>query len=205
MAIKLSEQDYFLEAIPQSQPVSASVSEVSKLNSLCNCYLSSSINESVDSSVELFFQIKKVVLGSYHQGNHKYEKTGWFQCTSNVFWQFNFQLWNMFQFESRGIYFFFPRDRWAFIKSSGTFKALPVDELPQSLKIKDCNVEAKKVYVSLFLYQKCLSLNEIGDGAIFSCGGVNFALLWNKNSIFMIDSHICDNKVCHVQKARKFF
>ena len=204
MAIKLSEQNYFLEAIPQSQPVSVSISEVSKLNSLCNCYLSSSINESVDSSVEPFFQIKKVVLGSYHQGNHKYEKTGWFQCTSNVFWQFNFQLLNVSIWKSWDLYFF-PRDSWAFIKSSGTLEALPVDELPQSLKIKDYNVEAKKVYHSLFLYHKCLSLNEIGDGAIFSCGGVNFALLWNKNSIFMIDSHICDNNVCHVQKARKFF
>ena len=72
MKIKLSEVDSHLELIPQSQPASGSES---KSNSLNNCHLSSSFNESVDNSVEQIFCIEMVVLGSYHQGNHKYCET----------------------------------------------------------------------------------------------------------------------------------
>ena len=85
LKIILSEVDFHLESIPESQSVSASESEGGKSNRLHNFYFSCSLNESVGNSVEPFFHIKKDVLGSYHQCNHKYGETTGIQCTSYAF------------------------------------------------------------------------------------------------------------------------
>ena len=82
---------------------------------------------------------------------------------------------------------------------------LAVDELPLSLKLKGCDLEVTMLEpysnrfskFDLFTDHKKLSSTEAGNGAIFTCVRISFALIWGKKSAFLFDSHSCNNEGCH--------
>ena len=75
---------------------------------------------------------------------------------------------------------------------------LAVDELPLSLNLKGCDLEVTMFSkIDLFIDHKKLSSTEVGNGAIFTCVGISFALIWGKKSVFLFDSHSCNNEGCH--------
>lgn len=41
----------------------------------------------------------------------------------------------------------------------------------------------------LFVHHRCLIPDEIGNGAICTCAGFSFALIWTKKFMFVFDSH----------------
>ena len=83
------------------------------------------------------------------------------------------------------------------MKSLGIRTLLAADELPLFLNVGNSDIEASiKLHYSdnfnnidLFSNHKHLSDYEIGTGAIFTCGGLSFALIWKKKFIFLFDSH----------------
>ena len=56
--------------------------------------------------------------------------------------------------------------------------------------------------IDLFLYHKQMTSESLGNGAVFTCAGFSFALLWNKNSVFVFDSHNRDRNGCHVSNGQ---
>ena len=58
----------------------------------------------------------------------------------------------------------------------------------------------------LFAHQKdFLSSDDIGNGAIFTCAGLGFALIWHKTSVFVFDSHSHDRNGDDISMAYQFF
>ena len=49
----------------------------------------------------------------------------------------------------------------------------------------------------LFIDNKELSSTEIGNGAIFTCAGISFALIWGTKSVFLFDSPSRNSEGCH--------
>lgn len=41
-----------------------------------------------------------------------------------------------------------------------------------------------------------------GNGAIFTCAEFSFPLMWNKNSVFLFDSHSRDRNGSHVPNVQ---
>lgn len=74
---------------------------------------------------------------------------------------------------------------------------LTVDEPPLVLTVSNNGADASiKLHDSdifnnivLLTNHKHLSDHGIDTGAIFTCGGLSFALIWTKKSIFLFDSH----------------
>ena len=56
--------------------------------------------------------------------------------------------------------------------------------------------------VDLFFHHKCLSSDEIGNGAIFTCAGTSIALIWNTDFVFVSDSHSRNSKGCHISDGK---
>ena len=57
----------------------------------------------------------------------------------------------------------------------------------------------------LFAHQKdFLSSDDIGNGAIFTCAGLSFALIWHKTSVFVFDSHSHDRNGHDISMANQF-
>ena len=57
----------------------------------------------------------------------------------------------------------------------------------------------------LFAHQKdFLSSDDIGNGTIFTCAGLSFALIWHKTSIFVFDSHSRDRNGHDISMANHF-
>ena len=88
------------------------------------------------------------------------------------------------------------------IKWSNTLKQF-VGNLPKNcLSVFDHFVKsALKENIDLFLHHKRLTPDEIGNGAIFTCAGFSFALIWTKRSIFVFDSHSRNNQGFHIPKS----
>ena len=88
--------------------------------------------------------------------------------------------------------------------------ALSICQLPLSVDIEDFYIRAQKLMlysnlfnsVDLFFHHKCLSSDEIGNDAIFTCSGTSTALIWNTNSIFVFDSPSRDSKGCHISDSK---
>ena len=49
----------------------------------------------------------------------------------------------------------------------------------------------------LFIDHKELSSTKAGNGAIFTCAGISFALIWGKKSVFSVGSHSLNSEGCH--------
>ena len=96
------------------------------------------------------------------------------------------------------------------MKSLSLYHALAVDELPLSLKIEGSNLEVRMGFRhsgifnnDLFAHQKdFLSSDDIGNGAIFTCAGLSFALIWHKTSAFVFDSHSRDRNGQHISNGQ---
>ena len=57
----------------------------------------------------------------------------------------------------------------------------------------------------LFANRKdCLSSDDIGNDAIFTCAGLSFALVWHKTSVFVFDSHSHDRNGHDISMANQF-
>ena len=57
----------------------------------------------------------------------------------------------------------------------------------------------------LFANQKdFFSSDDIGNGAIFTCGGLSFALIWHKASVFVFDSHGRNRNGHDISMANQF-
>ena len=57
----------------------------------------------------------------------------------------------------------------------------------------------------LFAHQKdFLSSDDIGNGAIFTCADLSFALVWHKISVFLFDSHSRDRNGHDISMANQF-
>ena len=57
----------------------------------------------------------------------------------------------------------------------------------------------------LFAHQKdFLSSDDIGNGAIFTCADLSFALVWHKTSVFLSDSHSRDRNGHDISMANQF-
>ena len=55
----------------------------------------------------------------------------------------------------------------------------------------------------LFAHQKdFLSSYDIGSGAIFTCAGLSFALIWHGTSVFVFDSHSRDRNGHHISNGQ---
>ena len=48
----------------------------------------------------------------------------------------------------------------------------------------------------LFIDHKELSSTKAGNGAIFTCSGISFALIWGKKSVFSVGSHSLNSEGC---------
>ena len=54
----------------------------------------------------------------------------------------------------------------------------------------------------LFAHQKdFLSSDDIGNGAVFTCAGLSFALIWHKTSVFVFDSYSHDRNGHHISNG----
>ena len=80
------------------------------------------------------------------------------------------------------------------MKSLSLFNALAVDEAPLSLKIEGSDLEVRMGFRhsgicnnnDLLAHQKdFISSDAIGNGAIFTCAGLSFALIWR--NLFIIN------------------
>ena len=56
----------------------------------------------------------------------------------------------------------------------------------------------------LFIDHKELSSTEVGNGAIFTCAGISFALIWGRKSVFLFDSHSRNSEGCMTQMVYQF-
>ena len=57
----------------------------------------------------------------------------------------------------------------------------------------------------LFAHQKdFLSSDDIGNGAIFTCADLSFALVWHKTSVFLFDSHSRDRNGHDISMVNQF-
>ena len=156
--------------------------------------------------------MKKAVLGTFHQGNLKYGTTAGIQCRSNAFVAICFSvvkrvsIWKSFDLD----YILDQGDK--LMKLLEARGALCIDQLPLSVDIEGFNTRSKKLMlysdlfnsVDLFLHHKCLSSDEIGNGAIFTCAGTIIVLIGNTNSLFVFDSHNQDSKGCLSQTVNQF-
>ena len=95
------------------------------------------------------------------------------------------------------------------MKSLSLYQALAVDELLLSLKIEGSDLEVRMGHRrigifnnnDLFAHQKdLLSSYDIGNGAIFTCAGLSFALIWYKTYVF--DSHSRDRNGHHISNGQ---
>ena len=153
--------------------------------------------------------MKKAVLVNFHQGISKSGTTAGIQCTSNAFIAICFSvvkrvsIWKSFNLD----YLLDQGDK--LMKLLEARGALCIDQLPLSVDIEGFNVRAQKLIlyrnlfnsVDLFFHHKCLSSDEIGNGAIFTRAGTSIALIWNTNSVFVFDSHGRDKKGCHISDS----
>lgn len=73
------------------------------------------------------------------------------------------------------------------MKYSSQLVALKVDDLPLRFKVAECDIESKmlsqgsSLFGSIsFLLKRHVPLNprDYGNGTIFTCGGLNIALIW---------------------------
>ena len=95
------------------------------------------------------------------------------------------------------------------MKSLKVFQTLAIDEIQLSVNVEGCCIKVRKlifynnvVYdVDLFLYHKQMT-ESLGNGAIFICAVFSFALIMNKNSEFVFDSHSRDRNDCHVPNGQ---
>ena len=98
------------------------------------------------------------------------------------------------------------------MKCLGVRKTLAVDELPLSVKLKGCDLEVTMLQhysnrfskFDLFIDHKELSSTEVGNGAIFTCAGISFALIWGRKSVFLFDSHSRNSEGCMTQMVYQF-
>ena len=67
-----------------------------------------------------------------------------------------------------------------------TFLNVGNSDIEASLKLDHSDIFNN---TDLFSTHKHLSDYEIDTGAIFTCGGLSFALIWKKKSIFLFESH----------------
>ena len=118
--------------------------------------------------------MKKAVLGTFHQDNLKYGTTAGIQCTSNAFVAICFSvvkrvsIWKSFDLD----YILDLGDK--LMKLLEARGALCIDQLPLSVDIEGFNIRAQKLMlysdlfnsVDLFFRRKCLSSDEIDNGAI---------------------------------------
>ena len=153
--------------------------------------------------------MKKAVLVNFHQGISKSGTTAGIQCTSNAFIAICFSvvkrvsIWKSFNLD----YLLDQGDK--LMKLLEARGALCIDQLPLSVDIEGFNVRAQKLIlyrnlfnsVDLFFHHKCLSSDEIGNGAIFTRAGTSIALIWNTNSVFVFDSNSRDSKGCHISDS----
>ena len=111
---------------------------------------------------------------TYHQRNEKFGETTGIQCTSNAFYTISFSLF---------------KNVWRVHE--------PLDELPLSVKLKECDLEFTMLqhYSNIFskfdlsIDHKELSSTKEDNGAIFTCAGISVALIWGKKSVFLVSSH----------------
>ena len=114
------------------------------------------------------------MLGTFHQGNPKYGTTAGIQCTSNAFIAICFSvvkrvsIWKSFDLD----YILDQGDK--LMKLLEARGALCIGQLPLSVDIEGFNIRAQKLMlysdlfnsVDLFFRHKCLSSDEIDNGAI---------------------------------------
>ena len=163
-------------------------------------------NKSTESCASQPFKMKKAVLGTFHQANPKSDTAAGIQCTNNAFIAICFSvvkrvsIWKSFDLD----YLLDQGDKlMKLLEARGT---LCIDQLPLSVDIEGFNIRVQKLMlysdlsnsVDLFFHHKCISSDEIGNGAIFTCAGSSIALIWNTNSVFVFDSHSRESKGCHI-------
>ena len=129
------------------------------------------------------YYIKRALHGTYHQGNEKFGKTAGVQCTSNAFYATCFSVLKNVSISAYFDldYIFGQRD--ILMKCLIDHEPLAVDKLPLSVKLKVCDLEVSVLQhysnrfsnFDLFIDHKELSSTEVGNGAIFTCSGMNFA------------------------------
>lgn len=151
----------------------------------------------------------KVVKGSFHQGDPQFAETAGFQCTGNSYIAICFSAikkvsvlksWDLDYVLNQGDVLF------KMLQATGP---LAVDEMPHNVMIENQLVTVDLLTVSsrlfenhidLFHMHKTLTPSEIGSGAIFTCAGYSFALIWHspKHSVYLFDPHskIIDGTSC---------
>ena len=91
-------------------------------------------------------------------------------------------------------------------KSQGVNHSLADYEVPTLVKIENCQIGITFLqhysdllycnlrYCHLLLNHKLLTSAEIGNGAVFTCTGFSFTLIWRKNTIYVFDAHCRDSE-----------
>ena len=132
---------------------------------------------------------------TYHQRNEKFGETTGIQCKSNAFYTIAFSL-----FKNVWTWTYFDLDH-TINKGDNLMECLrvhePLDELPLSVKLKECDLEFTMLQhysnrfskFDLSIDHKELSSTKEDNGAIFTCTGISVALIWGKKSVFLVSSH----------------
>ena len=137
-----------------------------------------------------------MVQGNYHQGNKKYRKTAGIQCTSSSYFAICYSVTkNVSDWVAFDLGYILDQGDF-FMRSLGIPDTLAA-ELPLFLNVGNNDIETSmKLYysdifnnINLLSNHKHLSDYEIGIGAIFTWGGLSFAIIWKKKSIFLFDPH----------------
>ena len=50
-----------------------------------------------------------------------------------------------------------------------------------------------------------MTSESLGNGAIFTCARFSFSLIWNKNLVFVCDSHGRERNGCHFPNRQSVF
>ena len=59
--------------------------------------------------------------------------------------------------------------------------------------------------VDLFFHHELLTSAEIGNGAVFTCAGFGFVLIWGKTTIYVFKPHSCDIEGNYVPNGQADF
>ena len=143
------------------------------------------------------FDNKKSVLGSFHQAHAKFGNSAGIQCSCNSLYAICFSiikrvsLWKSLDID----YILENGDK--IFKSIGIPRSLFMNELPRSIAIENTNIDVELLSNSFgFFCENNIFSNhsktENGNGLIFTTSGYSFALIWNKTSVFLFDSHSRD-------------
>ena len=141
--------------------------------------------------------IQKFVLGSFHQAHVKFGDTAGIQCSCNALYAICFSVIKKVSIWKQSDLDYILDHGDTVFKIIGIRCPLFMNELPNCIAIENRNVDIEMLanYCGLLgensIFKGHLN-RDIGNGLIFTTAGYSFSLIWNKNSVYLFDSHSRD-------------